>query len=154
VEDLEGNLWIGTIWGINRFNPYTETFTCYLKDTAGEGEISSNRVRSLYVDRNGKVLLGTGLSGELIEYNAKDDSFTSHQVIQLDSNEWGSVLSIYEDNERWLWLGSKHGVFKFNRNNRELITIQPPTSIPADILYDCDKILGDQQGNFTVNENV
>jgi signal transduction histidine kinase/ligand-binding sensor domain-containing protein/DNA-binding response OmpR family regulator len=154
IEDNYGYLWIGTLWGLNKFDPYLETFTRYLPDPENPNSICSGRIKCLHLDRTGTLWIGTGLYGQLAKYDPATDSFVNYSgIIQLDSNEWGTIETIYDDKNGLLWLGTSKGVFQFDRQDETTTPLKPPSSLPDTILNTCRKILEDQHGNMWFQTN-
>ncbi len=58
TEDKQGRIWIGTIKGLNSFDPATGKFTRYFYNSSGNGLINNN-VRTLLFDQSGKLWIGT-----------------------------------------------------------------------------------------------
>lgn len=61
-EDGQGNLWIGTFAGLNRYVPHTGAFTLYTKDYL-TGSLSHSSVFALYKDKQGMMWVGTYYGG-------------------------------------------------------------------------------------------
>ena len=51
--DINGDLWIGTEYGLNRFDQAKEQFIVYLNKPDDPSSLSHNSVFSIYVDRFG-----------------------------------------------------------------------------------------------------
>ncbi|HKY55133.1 MAG TPA: two-component regulator propeller domain-containing protein, partial [Anaerolineales bacterium] len=116
VEDLQGDLWIGTNNGLNRFDPQTAIFQLFMNDENDPGSLVSNAINTLYADRTGNLWIGTsnGLDrlpetrDGFIHYN-HDPSFSK----SLSTNQ---IVSIYEDRGGVLWFGTyAGGVNKYDR---------------------------------------
>lgn len=103
TEDNKGQIWIGTFFGINVYNPQTNTFRLYSKDVI-PGSLSHSSVFSIYKDRQGSLWVGTYYGGvhyfnpeaDLFTYYYADASrtdcmsnpFTGHMVEDKDHNLW------------------------------------------------------------------
>lgn len=104
------SLWIGTEGnGLYRINPETGNIRHYQHKTNSTHSICSNYVRSLCLDAQGKLWVGT-LHGLSI-YDEKEDLFN---VLQSDLNDskslsHTSVRDIYRDNQGGMWLGTYYG---------------------------------------------
>ncbi len=70
AEDKDGFFWAGTLNGINRINPETDEITQY--------EIAGNVVRSIFLDSNDRLLVGT-YEG-LWYYDHDNDAFVLYDI--------------------------------------------------------------------------
>ena len=106
IQDSKGYIWIGTEYGISRFDgiDITEYFSNYR-----EGSLINNSIRDIYCDRSGRVWIGTIIGMQ--SYDPDTDSFSTvsfeglsyipnvSQIVQLESGRiWVIVsrLGIYE----------------------------------------------------------
>lgn len=126
-EDRKGNLWIGTFnGGLNKHDPYTEEFTCYLHDSNDPNSLSNNIVRAIYEDKDGNLWIGTdnGLN-QLIERTTEDGrSITAfihyvHDPEDPNSLSHNLVRTIYKDHKGTLWIGTEGGLNKLVQKSRE-----------------------------------
>lgn len=110
VEDRENNLWIGTKQtGISKLNLSTEAITSYRYSSLNKEGISSNNVRKIMMDHEGKLWIGT-LHGINI-YNPATKNFSSLHHIPEDpsSLSQNSVYDIYQDRQGIIWVGTYYG---------------------------------------------
>lgn len=132
--DRQGTLWVGCgfPWddrdptgktgGLNRYHPDTETFTRYLHDPANPNSLADNRVRALFEDSRGNFWVGTMGAEGLQQLDRNTGVFTR---LPANPNKLGTpflrsmplaqqnlrqVLSILEDKNGWLWIGSMSGL--------------------------------------------
>jgi ligand-binding sensor domain-containing protein len=143
TEDIEGNIWIGTVNnGVSKFDG--KTWTNYNEDNG----LINNWVRSIAQDGYGDMWFGTDeglciLSGNKWTYYAPefgsvdailrdyyDNMWVSsynYPVLEYKNNEWHSfyddtcylcniVPVIFEDNERNIWIGSLGDLKKITKN--------------------------------------
>ena len=106
IQDSKGYIWIGTEYGLSRFDglDMTEYFSNYQ-----EGSLINNSIRDIYCDRSGRVWIGTIIGMQ--SYDPDTDSFRTvsfeglsyipnvSQIVQLESGRiWVIVsrLGIYE----------------------------------------------------------
>jgi signal transduction histidine kinase/ligand-binding sensor domain-containing protein/DNA-binding response OmpR family regulator len=106
TEDSSGNIWIGTGYGIEVYNPLTKTFKHYLTEAGNKGSLSNNSILSIYEDSNKKIWVGT--HGGLNLFNSKTKQFRAFTTI--DGLPHNSVLTILEDNNGNLWLSTPNGI--------------------------------------------
>lgn len=111
-------LWIGTDNGLDYLEYETGKFTHYfvpedMPPTARS--LSSNIIRALFMDSKGQLWIGTG-GGGLNVLNPLSKSF---KVYKTDKTNPGSlsgnrVLSITEDRDGHIWVGTTSGLNQFN----------------------------------------
>ncbi len=121
AEDDSGAIWIGTARGIDKFDPEKEIFTHYKDDSTDTTSLSDGDILSICKSRSGKLWLGT--SNGLNELDpATGQSFCyKNKPINKDRNDYSSdplinklVLSLYEDRNGILWIGTQWGLGKFD----------------------------------------
>ncbi len=109
-EDAGEDLWVGTYYGLNRFDREENRFYQYLADPAIEDSISNNTVFSMFQDSRGIIWVGT-MDG-LNRYDPGTDSFKTYTISHgLPNNV---ILSILEDDKGYLWMSTNLGLSRFN----------------------------------------
>jgi ligand-binding sensor domain-containing protein/serine phosphatase RsbU (regulator of sigma subunit) len=116
IQNDEHSLWIGTDNGLNLFDLKTKTFKRFLDEMVNpnnpQSVIKNDNIRSLLLDKQGILWIGTTKSG-LQSYDAKKKIFTDH----LQMNEDGEMLhpnihrirTLFEDSKGQLWIGFDGG---------------------------------------------
>jgi ligand-binding sensor domain-containing protein/two-component sensor histidine kinase len=106
--DSSGTLWVGT-WGngIKYYQPQKDRFIC-----PENIQLPSNFIRRLYTDHTGTLWIGTW--NGLVSMNPSDKNNPKITVYQKQSrtkNSIGSnrILSIFEDKDKKLWVGTFGG---------------------------------------------
>jgi PAS domain S-box-containing protein len=121
-EDRSGVLWIGTLGGgLDRFDENAAgeaIFTHYQNDPEDPSSLSHNQVVSIHQDRSGTLWVGTfgGGLNQLIPKGAEiageqDAAFVRYQHDATDPHSLSHdvVVSIFEDREGLLWVGTAGG---------------------------------------------
>lgn len=127
-EDREGNVWVGTSEGLDRFRD-----TAVATISANQG-LSSDAVSAVLAARDGSVWLGTptGLNrwkdGQITVYG-KRDGFPD-----------GGVFSLFEDDGGRIWVSTLGGVGRFE--DGRFLPLGSATSHPA------ENIVGDRPGSL------
>ncbi|WP_345939985.1 ligand-binding sensor domain-containing protein [Shewanella colwelliana] len=103
VEDQYGYVWIGTLNGLNRFDG--KTFKHYFSEN-NNTSLPSSFIRSLYIDQNGRLLVGTDKG--LTVYNQELDQFLPSSELQQISNQ--AIWSISEYNGTII-LGTENNIY-------------------------------------------
>ncbi|WP_117880454.1 hybrid sensor histidine kinase/response regulator transcription factor [Aureibaculum luteum] len=145
TEDSEGMLWIGTYNGLNRYNPINNTFKRYFH-TNNTNSLAHNTVWKVK-EIGDKIWIGT--SNGLSIYNKGTKTFSTlfndpDNPYSLPGNY---VLSILEDKEGEIWVGTSKGLCKLinnEGNNYKFIQFKS-----KDILYVQD-IIADNQNNIFI----
>ncbi len=108
VEDPPGRFWLGTLDGVYRFDAgfaSVERLSLYLP-----GDVASqNWVLSLHLDRSGSLWVGTPWG--LHRHDPVSSAFTLLEHDPRDPGSMGSglVLSLLEDGDRAVWVGTLGG---------------------------------------------
>jgi ligand-binding sensor domain-containing protein/AraC-like DNA-binding protein len=113
TEDLNGNIWVGTSYGLNRIG--RGNIRIYTEDDG----LPDNIITSLYPDYAGRLWIGTLRSGL---------AYFDHDAIQPFGYREGltvsTITALYTDRLGDLWVGSQKGLFVLDR--RDLIFRQIP----------------------------
>ncbi len=115
IEDRDGFIWIATWFGLNRYDPSTETFKRYMSesgtrssflDTSIIYSFPDNTIRSLLEDSQGFIWFGTDLG--ISRFDKSTKTFKNYTLgpdkIMEENNFFTRVNSIYEDNSGTIWL--------------------------------------------------
>jgi hypothetical protein len=116
LEDQLGNLWIGTLKGLNLLkDKESGVFESFRHDPADNTSISNDFVTCIYETRDGTLWIGT-MEG-LNKMNAQDLSFTSYT--RSNGLQDDAIMGILEDDDGDLWVSSTDGIFKIIFNEIE-----------------------------------
>lgn len=130
LEDEEGDLWLGTHEnGLNHYSFKTKKFTHFLHDNKDDQSISSNRIRALNFDLQGRLWVGT-ITGLNI-YQGKDRTFKKLFHNDQDPNSLTNdvIFTIGCDKFGQIWAGSWYnGLNKINYQNENDYTIERITT--------------------------
>lgn len=108
--DPNGHLWIGSFWGLSKFDPRNHSFKNYYHEPNNSNSLSSNIVFSINKDKLGHIWIGTkrGLN-KLDEQTGK---FTQYGIKEGLAND--VINSILKDNNNNFWLATNNGLARFN----------------------------------------
>jgi signal transduction histidine kinase/ligand-binding sensor domain-containing protein/DNA-binding response OmpR family regulator len=117
TQDNAGFIWIGTNKGINRYDGYSlKKYDLPINDQDG---IAGNRIRTLEIDRQGKLWVGVERSG-VFWYDDSRDRFVSIRELAgasdfspyLHQLTHTNVHAIRVDRQNRIWVATQHyGVF-------------------------------------------
>lgn len=127
AEDKEGNLWIGTSdGGLNKLiSDYSfnndgsfdkPKFINYQHDPKDGNSISGNDVRTILVDRDGTLWIGT-FGGGMNKFIPPKNKYEAAKFIHFNQKDGIAndvVRGILQDNDRHLWVATSNGLSRFD----------------------------------------
>ena len=115
TADKKENLWLATTNGLVYFNRSGNTFSEYTSSPLRSGTISSNLVRSLYLDDNNILWIAT-TQGGINMYNPNRRKFRDYfpYINDAEDPDLHFVKSIYEDHSGKIWIGTDDGLLKYS----------------------------------------
>jgi ligand-binding sensor domain-containing protein/signal transduction histidine kinase/DNA-binding response OmpR family regulator len=123
-EDTNGKLWIGTDNKIYIYNPTTEDFSLFEAKT-DKGISVNSAVTAICSENENTIWIGTMTQGAFC-YNKnlnKLVQFTENDSLNsLNSN---LVWRIYKDYSETIWIGTRGGMSRFNRETMNFRTYKP-----------------------------
>lgn len=111
TEDAEGTIWIGTEIGLYRYKDQDKQWERFSHIPGEENSLHHNSVRSICVDLQGTLWIGTN-GGGLNRYNKSENNFSHFTSEKGLTND--QVYSMVCDDHGMLWLGTQNGLSKFN----------------------------------------
>lgn len=105
IEDSKGMIWIGTQYGLNRYDGYD--CKIFLPDSDQPGHIGRHAIYSLMEDKSGDIWVGHQ-DGGLSIYSAHTETFSRFPSASFPSIDWEtvSVRSIFQDRRKNIWIGT------------------------------------------------
>ncbi len=119
-EDTDGWMWVGTSDGICLFQPDSLITNPknYLELNTRNGKLLNNEVKSLTLDRKGRMWVGTAGGGvSMFEPAVKDHDFSGRRFTTEDGLVNNGVMSIVEDRYGKMWIATEYGVSRLNPDN-------------------------------------
>lgn len=109
ADDDQGNLWVGTYGGMNRFDKESGTFQPV------EIRNTTNKVVSCILVTNNKEVW-IGLDDGLFKYDPRENAFTHHSLQKIgDIAITASPKSIIEDTNGEIWIGTwNNGLYRYS----------------------------------------
>ena len=115
IQDSKGFIWVGTQFGLNRYDGYS--FEVFNFDVEDDQSISSDFVLSIFEDSTGLIWVGT--SNGLNSYNPSTTKFKRYLHDETNQNSITNdhITSITEDSLGYIWIGTAGG--GVNRLNKQ-----------------------------------
>lgn len=110
-QDETGYIWIGTEYGLNRFDGLT--FTYYYNDEIDPDALMSNCVRTMFCDRDGHLWIGL-LTGMQM-YDSTTDSFRKVDFPNISYTPNISHIIQLASGKIWM-IASRLGIFELDTN--------------------------------------
>ncbi|MBR8537421.1 hypothetical protein KDU71_17770 [Carboxylicivirga sediminis] len=108
-KDAAGNLWIGTAYGLSKFDPSADKFIRY-QFANYDGALTNEMIWDVYCDSKERLWVTTQYGVNI--YRPETDSFT--YLFNTDADTLGlssyNVTSVYEDSRNRIWLTTSKGI--------------------------------------------
>lgn len=129
LVDRAGRLWCGgEATGLNRLEPDGRSFRHWMHRPNELGTLGSNDLFTIVEDADGEIWVGTYLGG--LNRLLPDGSFQryDHDAEDPGSLRATSVISLYPDPHKRLWIGTDDGLDVLGTDGRLVHVELPPTS--------------------------
>lgn len=157
VEDKNGNMWLGATRGLYKFNPEK-----LMSSGNNYKRLSSKPIRSLFLDRKGRIWAGTANYGVLYGDVSCRDSSALHNLSMRDGLPNNVVKSVIEDKKGRMIFATEDGcaiynpetkkIYNFYLNNDSISNYYNENSIA--LLNNGDIALGTLSGIIIINSNL
>lgn len=157
-EDINGNLWVATMNGLNYFNQMTEQFALIDVVDKNDSSLKSKAINKMIVNDDGSMWIATidyGVFFMRLDEKGKP-AFNHYKLtngIKLkDSNEKLEVWDIYKDSEKFLWIGTLNaGLIKLNVETGDVIQFINNPNDPTSISHNNVRLIcPDNYGNLWI----
>ena len=155
LQQSPTRIWVATEGsGLLLVNPKTREVKTYRHSPSDPQSISSNYIRSLALDSQNRLWIGT--FNDLNIYHEGNDSFMSYSSNPVESGSLSqrSVRSIFMDSQGGMWLGTYFGGLNYYhpiRNRFKNIEHIPFKNSLSDNVASC--IVEDKQKNLWIGTN-
>ncbi|MFH2143342.1 MAG: two-component regulator propeller domain-containing protein [Bacteroidota bacterium] len=150
-EDKYGQIWVGTNYGLNKYDKKTDTFTKYFNQHDNGATISSNEIYGIYTDNINNLWICTNYG--LNRYNYSKNSFSVEPDMQSDSKGLNSnkIFTIYQDKENIYWIGTVGGgLNRFDPKNNSYKYYVEKEGLTNKVVY---AIFEDDHNNLWMSTN-
>jgi signal transduction histidine kinase/ligand-binding sensor domain-containing protein/DNA-binding response OmpR family regulator len=114
--DSQGFLWIGSFWGLSRFDIENKIFRNYFYSSNNANSLSDNVVYSINEDKHGNIWIGT--KSGLNKLEIQSNKFTRYGT--ADGLPDDAINSILIDDKENFWISTNNGLSKFNYITKEV----------------------------------
>ncbi|MDQ3192814.1 MAG: hypothetical protein M3Q58_14560 [Bacteroidota bacterium] len=154
-EDKEQNLWVGSKDGLYFIDKSKEQVKLYRSDLLKEGTISNNVIRSVLQDKAGNIWVGTNGGGlnKIIQHSSDSISFDHYKSNDKSQGTLNNniILSLYEDNEGIIWIGTYGGgLNKFDPSSELFTSYTEENGLSNNAIYG---VLSDKNQNLWMSSN-
>ncbi|MEN8122103.1 MAG: two-component regulator propeller domain-containing protein [Bacteroidota bacterium] len=122
VQDKMGFIWVGTDFGLNRYDG--RKFFQYTNDPDNVHSLSSNIVSSLFIDKYGNLWVGTNKGLNFYEYTSgkiyqfAKSAFSNSKITAINADSKGNIIIASTD--KGLFFANIDGVIKAKKNNKKV----------------------------------
>lgn len=144
-KDYIGNVWVGTMTGLHRYNPKSDTFIRV-------GEMITSQVNDILEDFDGKLWFAT-LGQGLFSYDYSENVWQHvSAVVKEDTIRSRKVICLLEDKSHRIWLGTEGaGLICFDKKTNTVAKIFTVTNgLPNDVIY---RLVEDADGGIWGSTN-
>ena len=127
--DRTGQVWVGTLNGLNTFKPLDNTWKSYQHDPDDATSISHSEVYSILEGSDGMLLFGTlnGMNQLLKDGTGKFKRFDAGLNPDIEATD---IQSMLQDQFGRYWIGTFHGLRRFDKKENEHVLYQHDSGDP------------------------
>lgn len=108
AQDHDDNYWIGTLDGLDKYDPKKKTFSHFTHTPDNPNSISSNQIQDILIDSQGIIWIATWKSG-ISRFDPKTELFTQYPPDPDNPAPLSELQDIEQDKSGNLWFGSFGG---------------------------------------------
>jgi ligand-binding sensor domain-containing protein/serine phosphatase RsbU (regulator of sigma subunit) len=106
LERKDGKFWIGTVNGLNLYDPVTDSFTRYFNDPHNRQSLSSSMIIDLLLDEDENLWIGTNCGLNLLKKGST--SFIHYSRKDGLPDEY--IYNMIEDSSHKIWFSTNGGI--------------------------------------------
>jgi ligand-binding sensor domain-containing protein/serine phosphatase RsbU (regulator of sigma subunit) len=130
VQDNDGNLWLGTIAGLSKYNGFQ--FVSFTKNQ----QLAEDWIVSSCKTKTGDILFGHW-AGNISRYNYKLKIFENLDVLKFTKQK--TIFSIKQDQKEQFWITTEGaGIILLDKEFKFIQSISNTNGLPSNNVYDCD----------------
>ena len=147
LPDGEGNLWLGTLSALVRFNPEQRSFTTIEKEKDGT-PVVSKQITTLFRDSHKRLWIG-GEEG-LSVFKEEGLDIQKASILPVSNVTKLFTNCIYEASNGIIWVGTREGFYCFNEKDKQIKRYNTTNGLPNNVVYG---ILEDSFGRLWLSTN-
>ena len=147
LPDGEGNLWLGTLSALVRFNPEQQSFTTIEKEKDGT-PVVSKQITTLFRDSHKRLWIG-GEEG-LSVFKQEGLDIQKASILPVSNVTKLFTNCIYEASNGVIWVGTREGFYCFNEKDKQIKRYNTTNGLPNNVVYG---ILEDSFGRLWLSTN-
>ena len=147
LPDGEGNLWLGTLSALVRFNPEQRSFTTIEKEKDGT-PVVSKQITTLFRDSHKRLWVG-GEEG-LSVFKQEGLDIQKASILPVSNVTKLFTNCIYEASNGIIWVGTREGFYCFNEKDKQIKRYNTTNGLPNNVVYG---ILEDSFGRLWLSTN-
>ena len=147
LPDGEGNLWLGTLSALVRFNPEQRSFTTIEKEKDGT-PVVSKQITTLFRDSHKRLWIGGEEGLSVFKQEGLDIQKASILPVSNVTNLFTNC--IYEASNGVIWVGTREGFYCFNEKDKQIKRYNTTNGLPNNVVYG---ILEDSFGRLWLSTN-
>ena len=122
TEDLDGGIWTGTNEGLFYLMQEVDSFKHYTHNPDDPQSLSHNEIRSLMVDRNNNLWVGTARGGLNKVHLSTKSIFQAVNHVDFGMRNYELVVfSFSASGKDRIWVGTNKGLFLLNKKDKKII---------------------------------
>ena len=129
-EDRQGMIWMGTSYGVIRFNPEEllenpAAYTVYKLDLNDSNSLNCSDIKTIFEDSRGRIWIGTAGGGVSLFKPAEGNQREHFTAYTTEDGLCGNIVcGIMEDKQGHLWISTESGISRFDTDNRNFTVYQ------------------------------
>ena len=147
LPDGKGNLWLGTLSALVRFNPEQRSFTTIEKEKDGT-PVVSKQITTLFRDSHKRLWIG-GEEG-LSVFKQEGLDIQKASILPVSNVTKLFTNCIYEASNGVIWVGTREGFYCFNEKDKQIKRYNTTNGLPNNVVYG---ILEDSFGRLWLSTN-
>jgi ligand-binding sensor domain-containing protein/serine phosphatase RsbU (regulator of sigma subunit) len=116
LETKDGKFWVGTVNGLNLYDPVTDSFTRFFNDPHNPQSLSSSMIIDLLLDRDENLWIGTNCGLNVL----KKGSASFIHYARKDGLPDEYIYNMIEDPSDKIWFSTNGGVGVFDIKNNKI----------------------------------
>lgn len=150
-KQTDSILWLGSFGkGLLKLNIQEESLQTFKAQPEKKNALSSNNIRTLLVDKAQKLWVGTDKGLNRLQNLSSENSAIQQYLFNQEEVTGDDVLSIYQDTNEIIWVGTKYnGLFSFQNNSLKKV----PVKIAEERITTIHAIVEDKNGHLWLSSN-